>query len=89
MKLTLYVESGCAGCERALSIADELDSTYAALDVQVLDLASGAEAPESVIAVPAYLLDQTLVSVGNPSIPEIRALIDQRLKGDDRLAETS
>ena len=77
MKLTVYLEDGCFGCERARQIAAAVERKHAAVDVEVLDLAAIQAIPEAVIAVPAYVLDGHLVSLGNPRLAELSALIEE------------
>jgi len=85
VKLTVYLEEGCLGCERARQIADEVERTNDTVDVEVLDLAEATVIPEAVIAVPAYMLDGRLVILGNPSLAELSALIDEGLAAEGRL----
>jgi hypothetical protein len=79
VQLVIYVEEGCFGCARARQIAGELERHHDALDVRVLDLSEVVSLPEAVIAVPAYVLDGRLVSLGNPYLEEISSLIQQSL----------
>lgn len=91
MRLTVYVEKGCFGCERARQIAGEIERSHDSLDIEILDLSEVSVLPEAVIAVPAYVLDGRLVSLGNPYMSEISALIERRLAEEGRLknAETT
>lgn len=85
MKLTIYLEEGCLGCERARRIADEVGRRHGSVDVEVVDLAQVAAIPEAVIAVPAYVLDDRLVYLGNPHMSEISGLIERWLFEEVRL----
>ena len=85
MKLTVYPEEGCLGCERARQIAAEVERSNDAVDVEVLDLAEVTVIPEAVIAVPAYVLDGRLVFLGNPRLAELSALIEEGLAAEGRL----
>ena len=85
MKLTVYLEEGCLGCERARQIADEVERANDTVDVEVLDLAEVTVVPEAVIAVPAYMLNGRLVFLGNPRLAELSALIDEGLAAEGRL----
>ena len=79
MRLEIYVASHCAGCQEALRIA-ELARDIAGLDVTVINLDHAMPArpvPANVIAVPTYLLDGRVVSLGNPYREEFLA----RLRG--------
>lgn len=63
--LHVYVMSDCRGCERAQEIAHTVQSQVAGIDVHILDLAEHPAPPE-VFSVPTYLLDGTVISLGNP-----------------------
>lgn len=77
MHLVIYVEEGCFGCAHARQIAGEIKMQHASLDVSVEELSGVSNLPEEVVAVPAYVLDGHLVSLGNPSLSDITALIKQ------------
>ncbi|MGH2557495.1 MAG: hypothetical protein ACRDJH_00410 [Thermomicrobiales bacterium] len=66
--LEIFVTPGCLGCETALEMADSLRSrAISAVDVRLIDLsAPGAKRPDAVFAVPTYLLDGQVLSLGNP-----------------------
>jgi hypothetical protein len=72
MCLDIYIGSHCDNCQEALSLA-ALARGMAGVEVTVIDLdASDAEqavpqVPPTVFAVPTYLLDGQLLSLGNPS----------------------
>jgi|SRR5689334_19056347 len=79
MRLEIYVASHCVGCQEALRIAD-LARGIAGLDVAVINLDHATPArpvPANVVAVPTYLLDGRVVSLGNPYREEFLA----RLRG--------
>jgi hypothetical protein len=84
MQLVIYVEEGCFGCARARQIAGEIGRRHDSIDVSILDLSEVSTLPEEVIAVPAYVLDGRLVSLGNPYLSEITALIEQGLGEEAR-----
>jgi hypothetical protein len=66
MRLEIYVAHACTNCEEALLIADRA-RCIAGLEVAVIDLdTSGQRVPPHVVAVPTYLLDGRIVSLGNP-----------------------
>ena len=84
MQLVIYVEEGCFGCARARQIAGEIERRHDSVDVSVLDLSEVSTLPEAVVAVPAYVLDGRLVSLGNPHLAEISALIHRSLGEEAR-----
>lgn len=81
-RLSIYISAGCLGCQRAREIAGSLRETCPEVDVELIDVSASpqAELPEAIVAVPAYVLDGTVVSLGNPTIKELR----DRLRGASR-----
>lgn len=66
MHLQIFVGKHCANCAEAFRIA-ELARSIDGLDVDVIDLDEpGQHAPVNVVAVPTYVLDGRVVSLGNP-----------------------
>src|SRR5262249_20391600 len=76
MRLEIYVASHCTGCQEALHIA-ELAQGIAGLDVAVIHLDHVTPVhppvPTRIVAVPTYLLDGRVVSLGNPYRDEFLA----------------
>jgi hypothetical protein len=66
--LEIYVAPGCLGYETARRLAARVRRLgLATLDVRLVDLAEpGAIRPPAVFAVPTYLLDGRVLSLGNP-----------------------
>jgi len=66
--LEIYVAPDCLGCETARDLAARVRETGAPnLDVRLIDLGTpGAVRPPAVFAVPTYLLDGRVLSLGNP-----------------------
>ncbi|MBI4673326.1 MAG: thioredoxin family protein [Chloroflexi bacterium] len=81
--LEVVIAKHCQQCGAAVRVAETLQDKFPALDVHVVDL-DGPEAvkPDAVFAVPAYLLNGRVVSLGNPEVKEIsetiRALLQAR-----------
>ena len=83
MKLQVVVASHCANCEEALMLARAASDRFPQIEVEVVNL----EAPDAprvdVVAVPAYLLDGRVVSLGNPSRGRLFRTVAERLgKGE-------
>lgn len=66
--LEIYVSSGCAGSETAHALAARVRArALRDVKVRLVDLSlPGAVRPSSVFAVPTYLLDGDVLSLGNP-----------------------
>lgn len=66
MHLDIYVTNQCANCEEALLLAEHARA-IAGLKVAVINLDQpGQSIPPRVVAVPTYLLNGKVVSLGNP-----------------------
>jgi predicted thioredoxin/glutaredoxin len=84
MHLDIYVTDQCANCEEALLIA-ERTRTIAGLSVTVINLDQpGQSIPPHVVAVPTYMLDGKVVSLGNPErdtfLSMLRTKLQQQIK---------
>ncbi|HUE75420.1 MAG TPA: hypothetical protein VMP10_01225 [Chloroflexota bacterium] len=70
MHLEVYVAAGCLGCDEAYAIARIVQEHFPTVHVDVIHLDDldrrGRVAPTSVVAVPTYLLDGEVISLGNP-----------------------
>jgi hypothetical protein len=70
--LDVYVAENCFGCEEARRLADVVASRFALLSVRVVDLEREPHArPDAVVAVPSYVLDGRVISLGNPRQTEL------------------
>ena len=66
--LEIFVLPGCLGCDTAVRLAYKVGAdNRECVDVHIIDLSvPGAVRPAAVFAVPTYLLDGRLLSLGNP-----------------------
>ncbi len=78
MRLDVYVETGCRFCERAMEIAQEMGDAYPRMSVRVIDVAE-ASAISDVFAVPTFVLDDKVISIGNPDPSDLRRAIESLL----------
>ncbi len=80
MRLEIYIAHACANCEEALLIAERARG-IAGLEVAVNDLDEpGQNVPPGVVAVPTYLLNGKVVSLGNPAREEFLARLHTELQ---------
>jgi hypothetical protein len=80
MRLDIYVVAYCEPCQQALVIA-EAARTIPGLEVAVIDLDETPHPlPPNVNAVPTYLLDGRVVSLGNPAQDAFLAHLRQQVK---------
>ena len=77
MRLDIYLANHCDNCNEALRLAD-LAAGIPGVDVHVVNLdAPAAEVPRVVVAVPTYILDGRVISLGNPYPDELLRLLRQ------------
>ncbi len=67
-RLDVYVSSECPNCAEAVRLAEEAAARYPTVVVRVIDLdqLDGGPPPDPVVAVPTYLLNGRVISLGNP-----------------------
>ena len=81
--LVVYVEPGCASCAAARELAERVRSEFPRVDVKVIDLGvSSQRPPDHVVAVPAFLLDGAMVSLGTPSWDRLAPLLQGDPEGE-------
>ena len=78
MRLDVYVETGCRFCERAMEIAQEIDEAYPRMSVRVIDVTDAPDTAD-VFAVPTFVLNGEVISLGNPKRTELRRAIESLL----------
>ena len=72
--LTVYISDDCWSCEETHRILDEVTPQFPNLLLRRVDTQQ-EPLPEGVFAVPTYLLDGKVISLGNPT----RAALQKRL----------
>jgi alkyl hydroperoxide reductase subunit AhpF len=79
-RLEVYVSSECLNCEESVRLASEVASRFPGVQVRVVDLDRLPDhelLPEAVVAVPTYLLDGRVISLGNPYLEELFARLSE------------
>lgn len=68
--LDIYVIPGCLGCDRASQLAKDVRArSLPSIEVNLIDLSDPVVVrPEAVFAVPTYLLNGKVLSLGNPEL---------------------
>jgi hypothetical protein len=73
-QLEVYVSSACLNCAEAVRLAEEAATRYPGVVVRVVDLETDRiPPPDPVVAVPTYVLDGQVVSLGNPDPEQLFA----------------
>ncbi len=80
MHLDIYITNVCTNCGEALLIAESAQS-IAGLKVAVVNLDQpGQRISPHVVAVPTYILDGKVVSLGNPEREKFLAMLRTELQ---------
>lgn len=82
IELQVYVQPGCPQCERATELAQEIDGDYEQLAVEVIDMATAPAHHDDVFAVPTFILNGKVISLGNPGRNDLRREIESLLLND-------
>ena len=69
MRLDIYIDDNCETCAHARQIAELVRERVPQVEVNLIELTG--EKPDSVFAVPTYLLDGATLYLGNPSESEL------------------
>jgi alkyl hydroperoxide reductase subunit AhpF len=75
-RLEVYVSSQCLNCDEAVRLAEEAAALFPSVVVRVIDLDRDVDKgppPDPVVAVPTYVLNGRVVSLGNPYPEELFA----------------
>jgi len=70
--LKIFVTETCPGCVEALDTATRIEQDFPNIVVQVVNMDSPtATIPDEVFATPTYMLNNRVVSLGNPGPDDI------------------
>ena len=78
VKLQVYVREDCWTCAESRRIVAEIEPQFPQLAVELIDM-ERPNRPNNVFAVPTYVLDGRIISLGNPYRDELRREIREAL----------
>lgn len=79
--LTIYTMTHCPTCAETRRIAAEIGARYDDLTVRLVNLdQTPAMRPPAVFSVPTYLLNDAVVSLGNPYLEDLDARVRDTLR---------
>lgn len=82
-RLRVYITPECFSCEEAVLIAAEITQKFPQIITEIVNLQDPcASKPDCVFAVPTYVLDGRLLSMGNPYREQLFAKITDLLSAD-------
>lgn len=78
-RLEIYIERGCENCNAAKLIADRVREQMPEVQLSLIDLVREPHRrPKDVFAVPTYLLDGEILSLGNPRLEDLLAALSEK-----------
>jgi len=82
-KLQVYIADDCPGCAQARRLVNAVTQNYPKLKIDLLNLSNpDTICPDNIFATPTFVLDNRIISLGNPSIVELRQQLLQAGVGD-------
>jgi hypothetical protein len=80
INLDVYVEQSCRPCDHARELAKLVQRRFPEARVRVVDLSlTAGDRPDAVFAVPTYMLNGELLSLGNPEKDELMQIIQSTI----------
>ncbi len=79
VKLQVYIADDCWSCQETRRIVADVTPKFPGMLVEFLDMRA-SERPDSVFAVPTYLLNGRVISLGNPTRQELSQQINNELE---------
>ena len=74
--LQVFVAAGCEACDHARAVAQRVTEQFDDVQVDVINVDDEPErVPPSVFAVPSYLFNGAVISLGNPSWEHLAAVL--------------
>lgn len=74
--LQVFVEPACETCRRAIELAKAVDDGYPQLAVRIVDVRDHEAERDDVFAVPTFVLNGCVLSLGNPRESTLREEIE-------------
>ena len=76
MQLQVYISQDCWTCEETVRIVEDVAPHFPDVEVEVLDT-DETPMPEGVFAVPTYVLNGRVISLGNPTRTELNKKLEK------------
>lgn len=78
--LEVFVEADCWSCAESRRIVEEIAPHFPQVAIQLIDLSTQSR-PIDVFAVPTFMLNGEIISLGNPYPKELQQKIEDALNG--------
>lgn len=81
-RLDVYISDDCWSCGETRRLVARMRENFPQVDIVVFDL-QGDNWPQQVFAVPTYILDGKVISLGNPS----EEMLQAKLRASQNVSE--
>ena len=81
VRLHVYIRDDCWTCAESHRIVADIAPQFPQLSVELIDIDQD-DPPGNVFAVPTYILDGRIISLGNPYREELRKIIESVLNSN-------
>lgn len=83
VNLDVFVEKNCRPCDHAKELAARVQRRFPGVQVRLVDLSLPAsERPDTVFAVPTYILNGELLCLGNPEEEDLVQVMQSAIDDD-------
>ncbi len=70
--LKIFITQDCPNCAETLLIVHHIRQDHPHLSIEIIDIADQqATVPEAIFATPTFMLDNRVVSLGNPKLRDV------------------
>lgn len=80
--LEIYVREDCWSCTESRRIVAEVAHEFPQIGIKLLDI-DRSNTPQGIFAVPTYVLDGRIISLGNPYRDDLRRAIKKAVRRDE------
>ncbi len=78
--LKVFVAEHCPGCNEARTVVTRIERDYPDITVEIVDINdSQVVIPEAVFATPTFMLNNRIVSLGNPHPDQIARWVEEAM----------
>ena len=71
LNLDVYISPDCWSCQETERIVADISDQLPDVTIKMIDMESAHNRPDTVFAVPTYLLNGRVISLGNPTREEL------------------
>lgn len=81
VKLQVYITDDCWSCAETRRIVEDVAPKFSTVQVEFLDMTAN-DRPDSVFAVPTYVLNGRVISLGNPTRHQLGQQLRREVYGE-------